>query len=97
MVDEQNFEDLNRDLELKKREFEIDDADKARDAQRGMAWFALFGMLLYPIFIVGASWAGMAAAVTTLGGIAPTYFMSVAAIVAAFYGKEAFEKTKGKK
>jgi hypothetical protein len=97
MVDEQTFEDQNRDLELRKRDREIDDADKARDAQRGMAWFALFGMLLYPIFIVGATYLSLPAAVTTLGGIAPTYFMSVAAIVAAFYGKEAFEKTKGKK
>lgn len=95
MVDEVTFEDQNRDLELKKRNFEIDDADKARDAQRGMAWFALFGMLLYPALIFGASWLKLATAVTTLGAIAPTYFLSVAAIVAAFYGKEAYEKGKG--
>jgi hypothetical protein len=28
-----------------------------------------------------------------LGNMAPTYFVSVAAIVAAFYGKTAFENT----
>jgi hypothetical protein len=28
-----------------------------------------------------------------LGDMAPTYFVSVAAIVAAFYGKTAFENT----
>ena len=39
-------------LEFKRKE--LDDADAMRDAQRKMAWFALFGMLLYP-FAVGIS------------------------------------------
>jgi hypothetical protein len=56
-----------------------------------MAWFALFGMLLYPFAVVLAVFAGLNEAATTLGGMAPTYFVSVAAIVAAFYGKSAIE------
>ena len=79
-------------LEFKRKEFE--DADAMRDAQRNMAWFALCGMLLYPFAVVLASSIGLAEAAKTLGSMAPTYFVSVAAIVAAFYGKEAF--TKGK-
>jgi len=79
-------------LEFKRKEME--DADAMRDAQRNMAWFALCGMLLYPFAVVLASSIGLAEAAKTLGSMAPTYFVSVAAIVAAFYGKEAF--TKGK-
>jgi hypothetical protein len=74
-------------LEFKRKELE--DADAMRDAQRNMAWFALAGMLLYPFAVVLASLVGLDEAQKTLGSMAPTYFVSVAAIVAAFYAKEA--------
>jgi hypothetical protein len=77
-------------LEAKRKELE--DADAMRDAQRNMAWFALAGMLLYPFAVVLASLAGLDEAQKTLGSMAPTYFVSVAAIVAAFYAKEAVGK-----
>jgi len=82
--------------ELAKHErfLNIENADKKEDAQRGMAWFALFGMLLYPFAVVTANVLGLSDAPIILGDMAPTYFVSVAAIVAAFYGKEAY--TKGK-
>ena len=77
-------------LEAKRKELE--DADAMRDAQRNMAWFALGGMLLYPFAVVLASLIGLDEAQKTLGSMAPTYFVSVAAIVAAFYAKEAIGK-----
>ena len=77
-------------LEAKRKE--LDDADAMRDAQRNMAWFALGGMLLYPFAVVIAELVGLENASKTLGDMAPTYFVSVAAIVAAFYGKEALTK-----
>ena len=80
-------EEAAMDLEFKRKRLE--DNDAMRDAQRQMAWFALFGMLLYPFAVVLAVFAGLNEAATTLGGMAPTYFVSVAAIVAAFYAKEA--------
>ena len=82
--------------ELAKHErfLNIENADKKEDAQRGMAWFALFGMLLYPFAVVTANVLGLSDAPVILGDMAPTYFVSVAAIVAAFYVKEAY--TKGK-
>jgi hypothetical protein len=55
-----------------------------------MAWFALFGMLLYPFAVVLAVLMGLDQASKTLGDIAPTYFVSVAAIVAAFYTTQAY-------
>ena len=79
-------------LEAKRKELE--DADAMRDAQRNMAWFALGGMLLYPFAVVLASLIGLDEAQKTLGSMAPTYFVSVAAIVAAFYAKEAVGSKK---
>ena len=79
-------------LEAKKRELE--DQDAMRDAQRNMAWFALFGMLLYPFAVVVASLVGLDNAGKILGDMAPTYFVSVAAIVAAFFGGQVFANKK---
>ena len=75
-------------LEFKRKE--LDDQDAMRDAQRKMAWFALFGMLLYPFAVVIASVTGVEQASTILGDMAATYFVSVAAIVAAFFGTQAY-------
>ena len=82
------------DEEMAKAErmIQIENEDKKEDAQRGMAWFALFGMLLYPFAVVGAGMIGLETAGTILGDMAPTYFVSVAAIVAAFYAKEGYTK-----
>ena len=80
-------EEAAMDLEFKRKRLE--DQDAMRDAQRNMAWFALFGMLLYPFAVVAAGFVGLDQASGTLGDMAPTYFVSVAAIVAAFYAKEA--------
>ena len=85
-------EEAAMDLEFKRKRYE--DADAMRDAQRNMAWFALFGMLLYPFAVVVASLIGLDNAGNILGDMAPTYFVSVAAIVAAFYGKEAIANKK---
>jgi len=79
-------------LEFKRKE--LDDQDAMRDAQRKMAWFALFGMLLYPFAVVLANLVGLDQASKILGDMAATYFVSVAAIVAAFFGTQAYNKNK---
>ena len=84
----------DKEIELFERKVRFENEDKKEDAQRNMAWFALFGMLLYPFAILLASLMELDQASKTLGSMAPTYFVSVAAIVAAFYGKEA--STQGK-
>lgn len=98
---EYNKYDLDGDGIVTDEEFEMDqklvrleNEDKKEDAQRMMAWFALFGMLLYPSLVVISSWFGIEKAASVLGDMAPTYFVSVAAIVAAFFGKEAYVKSK---
>ena len=82
-------------LEFKRKELE--DADAMRDAQRSMAWFALFGMLLYPFAVVLAVLIGLTEASKILGSMASVYFVSVAAIVAAFFGAQAVGKSSSSK
>jgi hypothetical protein len=77
-------------LEFKRKQLE--DEDAMRDAQRNMAWFALFGMLLYPFAVVLADLVNLDGASKILGDMAATYFVSVAAIVAAFFGTQSFGK-----
>ena len=65
----------------------IENEDKRRRTTQRV-WFALFGMLLYPLEVVLAAWMGLSGASDIPGDMAPTYFVSVAALVAAYYGKE---------
>ena len=83
-------EEMEMDLEFKRKALE--DADAKRDAQRKMAWFALFGMLLYPFAVVLVMGLGLEQASKILGDMASVYFVSVAAIVAAFFGAQAIKK-----
>ena len=46
-------EEMEMNLEFKRKELE--DADARRDAMRKMTWFALMGMLLYPLGILVTS------------------------------------------
>ena len=84
----------DEEFEMEQKLIQLENEDKKQDAQRNMAWFALGGMLLYPFAVVVAELIGLGNASKTLGDMAPTYFVSVAAIVAAFYGKEALGKKK---
>ncbi len=79
-------------LEFKRKELE--DADAMRDAQRNMAWFSLAGMLVYPAIVLIAVLVGVDQAAKILGDMAAVYFVSVAAIVAAFFGTQAVGKKK---
>lgn len=85
-------EELEMYLEFKRRELE--DQDAQRDAMRKMTWFALFGMLLYPTTIMITSWFGLDKAAGIIGDIAPTYFVAISALVAAFFGANAYSNKK---
>ena len=88
------IDDEEKQMELEFRRKALEDQDAMRDAQRSMTWFALFGLLLYPFAVVAASLAGLDEAQKTLGSMAPTYFVAVAGIVAAFFGAQAYTKKK---
>lgn len=68
--------------------------DKKEDQIRAMAWFALWGMLLYPVTIIVTSLIGQDTAAQLVSDIAPTYFVAIAGLVAAFFGAQAYSKGK---
>ena len=98
------FEDFDKDgngnidkaewdaLEYEDRKRRLEDEDAQRDAQRRMTWFALSGMLLYPLAVVLADLLTLVEAAKILGSMASVYFVSVAGIVAAFFGATALSK-----
>ena len=96
IVSDEELEMDRKMLELQDLKSDMENEDKKQDAQRNMAWFALAGMLLYPSLVVLAYLINLDQAGKVLGDMAATYFVSVAAIVAAFYGKEAYAKSKVK-
>lgn len=93
--------DLNQDgvvddseLDASEKITQIENVDKKEDAQRHMAWVALGGMITYPLITMLMAAFGLDASI--LSSMADLYFISVAGIVAAFYGKEAYmSKHKG--
>jgi len=85
-------EEMELHLEFKRKALE--DQDAQRDAIRKMAWFALIGLLIYPIGIAVTSLLGLETAANLIADIAPTYFASIAVLVSAFFGADALTKKK---
>ena len=82
----------DEELDMDERMMRIENEDKRQDAQRYMAWFALWGMLLYPSMVVISLIIGLDQAAKILGDMAAVYYVSVAAIVAAYFGTQALKK-----
>jgi hypothetical protein len=92
-MDEKELLDLEKErAEFKYKIREMEDKDTLRDTQRKMAWYALFGMLLYPVAVIGANYFGLDEGAKQLSDMAGTYFMSTAAIVMTLFGAEAYVK-----
>ena len=94
IVSDEEIATEERMIRLQDLKSDMENEDAKQDAQRRMAWFALWGMLLYPFAVVLAQWLGLDQAASILGDMAAVYFVSVAAIVAAFYGKEALAASR---
>ena len=86
----------DEELALDEKIMRLDNEDKKQDAQRYMAWFALWGMPLDPAMVVISILFGLEQAAKKLADMAAVYFVSVAGIVAAFFGAQAITK-KGSK
>ena len=84
----------DEELALDEKIMRLDNEDKKQDAQRYMAWFALWGMLLYPSMVVISILFGLEQAAKILGDMAAVYFVSVAGILAAFFGAQAWSSRR---
>lgn len=93
-VTQEEMDVIERIIELESKKAKEKDRDKREDAMRGMTWFALFGMLLYPLIIMATSWVKLDGAASIIGDIAPTYFVAIAGLVAAFFGAQAYTNNK---
>ena len=83
-----------REIMLEDRYRRMEDADAKRDAQRQMTWFALSGMVLYPLAILVASWLGLSDAAGLIADIATVYVVAVSGVTAAYFGFNAMEAGK---
>jgi hypothetical protein len=83
-----------REILLEDRRRKMEDADAKRDAQRKMTWFALSGMVLYPLAILIASWLGLSDAASLIADIATVYVVAVSGVTAAYFGFNAMESGK---
>jgi hypothetical protein len=86
----------DEEFALEREMMRADNEDKKEDQIRLMAWFALWGMLLYPSGILVTAMLGYEMAASLIADIAPTYFVAISALVAAFFGATAYAKGKNK-
>ena len=84
----------DKEISTSKELQELQISHERADAQRAMSWFALWGMLLYPSLVVVSEFFGMNQAASILGDMAAVYFVSVAGILAAFFGAQAWSNRK---
>ena len=70
------------------------DEDKKRDSQRHMTWFALSGMVMYPLIILTCSIIGFNTAASLITDIASIYIVSVSGLCAAYFGFNAMNAKK---
>ena len=91
IVSDEEMMSEQRMLELEDMRSDMENEDKKQDAQRNMTWFALAGLLLYPVMIILCSVTGQDVASDNLTTIAPTYCIAVVGIVAAFFGAQAYK------
>jgi hypothetical protein len=83
-----------REIMLEDRRRKMEDDDAQRDQQRKMVWFVLFGMLGYPLFVIGAAVFGLDKASDILGSMATIYFPATSLILGAFFGASAYAAKK---
>ena len=79
-------DEREREIYIERLRREMEDADAKRDAQRQMAWFSLTGMLVFPFGVVATEYLGLSRASDLLSSMSNIYYVSIAAIVAAYYG-----------
>jgi hypothetical protein len=95
--------DLNGDGKISQEEWEIhikrmreaaEDENNRRDAMRRMSYFSLSGMLLFPFSVIITEYFGLSRASDLLAQMSNIYYISIAAIVGAYFG---FSKPAAKK
>ena len=80
------IDEEEREIMLEDRRRKMEDADAKRDSQRKMAWFSLAGILLFPLGVVVTEYFALREASKLLASMSDIYYISIAAIVGAYFG-----------
>jgi hypothetical protein len=75
-----------REIMLEDRRRRMEDEDAKRDSQRKMAWFSLAGFLLFPFSVVLTEAFGLDNASRLLSDMSGIYYLSVSALLGAYFG-----------
>ena len=84
------------EIYIEKLRREMEDEDARRDAMRTMSWFSLSGMLLFPFSVVATESFGLSQASNLLSTMSNIYYVSIAAIVASYFGFSNMKKGESK-
>ena len=82
------------DLDTLKEFVQLDNDDRKDDSQRLMTWFALFGMVFYPLIVVFCDLVQLDHASDLVSNMSDMYFISVSAIVMSFFGANVVARIK---
>jgi len=85
-IDEAEFNAYKAELELEGARRKMEDEDAKRDSQRAMAWFSLAGFLLFPFSVIGTEYLGLSNASSMLADMSSIYYLSVSALLGAYFG-----------
>ena len=84
------------ELETSERLQKLEVEHERADAQRGMCWFALLGMLLYPSLIMISSFFNMKDAAVLLSDMSSMYFLATSGVVSVFFSAMAYSAKNNK-
>lgn len=85
-LDQAEFDAYRAELELEGERRKMEDEDAKRDSQRRMAWFSLAGFLLFPFSVIGTEYLGLSQASALLSDMSSIYYLSVSALLGAYFG-----------
>ena len=81
-IDKHEWAEMQVEFERKR----LEDEDAKRDSQRKMAWVSLVGMLVYPFGVFLSVLIDLDDAANLLASMANIYYVSIAALVGAYFG-----------
>lgn len=79
-------------LEFKSKIVKLKNENDKEDSMRHMAWFSLSGLILYPTLVIFCDIFALSNALTILGSLAETYFISVSGLISVYFGSNAYIK-----
>jgi hypothetical protein len=88
--------EAEHEIYIEKLRREMEDEDSRRDAMLIMTYLSLSGMLLFPFSVIITEFFGLTRAGDLLAQMSNIYYVSIAAIVASYFGFSSVKKGEKK-